>query len=348
MGNVNDKGELSYGSELSLSKRITDLFQSPVNFNFIIDDVLGNSQIQRLENDTNSKFYSECIEREPQIEIDLGIRKSNSHKQGVSIRILTTDAEPDIIELQDRTLMGKSSSKIMCNAFKNYSSRPCLGTRSSAQTNTYEWISYKDVFERCANFSTGLRELLGAGEQFVGICGINSVEWLIADISCTLSAYVSVPIHHTFDHDAIIHIVSQTQMSAVITGNSHFTEIFKKISHMVPSLRYIIQIAEEPDAIYSFKQLEQRGAELLDHNVENFVRKTVEPNQIVTVVYTSGSTGTPKGVFFTEERWHAILVECEKHESRCFIPNVQISYQPLSHLTDRKHCWQGKHSIYKT
>ena len=60
-------------------------------------------------------------------------------------------------------------------------------------------MTYKEVGDRCKNFASGLRTL-AAERKFVGICGINRVEWFVADWACIMGVRNHTNTKQHFSH----------------------------------------------------------------------------------------------------------------------------------------------------
>ncbi|VDP54103.1 unnamed protein product [Schistosoma margrebowiei] len=78
-------------------------------------------------------------------------------------------------------------------------------------------------------------------ENFVGIYGPNSPEWVIMQHACAAYGYTIVPIYPTFGNEAIQHILSQTQVNCMLCNSG--TEALHLLDKFESSLEYLIIVS---------------------------------------------------------------------------------------------------------
>ena len=154
-------------------------------------------------------------------------------------------------------------------------------------------------------------QLTRRGVRRAGLCGDNSVAWILADLACLLADVVCVPVPVFFSQSQTAHLTERAGLDCLLsadasTGGEH-------LGHDV-WLRHLPVTAA--------------GAWM--------------PEQTAKITFTSGSTGTPKGVCLSVAQMTATTlalkarlagVELERH--LCILPlatlleNIAGAYLPL-------------------
>ena len=143
---------------------------------------------------------------------------------------------PDSVDkLLSATALGHTT---VYQAFKHaisaFADKPCFGTRKNGD-GPYEWITYAEVGKRATDLGAGLCDLIpqitvdGENYSFVGVHSKNRMEWMIADIACSLHGLINVPFYDTLGEDTITYILEQTEMELVVSSE----EITPKIMALV-------------------------------------------------------------------------------------------------------------------
>ncbi|CAE7410887.1 car [Symbiodinium sp. CCMP2592] len=208
--------------------------------------------------------------------------------------------------------------------FESFSDRPCLGKRTG---DAYHWISYGRVYSAAKKISGALQSKLPPG-SLVGICGVNSLNWFLADLAAVCAGVGSVPLSEDWDLAKLRPVVERCELSAVFCDGSQLPKCLA-----LPSLRWIIlmdggehasESLEGSCRIVSMDSLAVAQPEL--------PIRVRGPSDVHTILHTSGTTGLPKGVVYSDDLWQKNMV---------MYPglNVGYSYMPLAYITDR-------HTVY--
>lgn len=248
----------------------------------------------------------------------------------------------------------------LCQTFTLFADRPLFSHRQvssdgdgdpGGRSDGYDrWLTYREVWQRAMNLSSGLARRLegdapapaspgGADGHrvFVGICASGRAEWPIADIACVQRGHVVVPLAHTDAPDKWRHIVEQCDMQVVICSHS-LVPAFAALAARCSSLRLIVGMTPlpgeprshehtpgDPGSVVDLAELERLGASAAPIP---FVRR--HGRELYTVLYTSGSTGRPKGAMRSHDAFNAMIAGYGVVQ-----PAVHLSFQPFSHLSER-------------
>jgi hypothetical protein len=211
-------------------------------------------------------------------------------------------------------------------------------------------MKYKEVYSKVLDVSFALRDILGAEsvfgsrEVFVGICGINTPDWCATDLACIYNGYVTVPIHHILDQNAIDFIVRDSGIQIVFCNEKNvdqFRKAARRSRNPGTKLKYIIQfeaLKQEPEPskrvkILSLVDLEAQAHALPDRFESKHKWYKWDPDETFTLIYTSGSTGFPKGVIHTHSSWRN---SCGWGIATAQFVVVDVSFAPLAHTTPRR------------
>lgn len=145
----------------------------------------------------------------------------------------------------------------------------------------------------------------------VGVCGDNTLAWILADLACLLAGVVCVPVPAFFSETQIAHLIEQAGLEGLLSDDE--SEVSKPLGQGV-WLRRMPGFAAVPRM----------------------------PEGTAKITFTSGSTGSPKGVCLSLEQMTATtlalkerLAGVELQSHLCILPlatlleNIAGVYLPL-------------------
>ncbi|KAI5303310.1 hypothetical protein KEM56_007684 [Ascosphaera pollenicola] len=217
----------------------------------------------------------------------------------------------------------------------------------------YQWLDYKTVQERRANFGAGIVEIhRRLGEEYhqrpVGLWAQNRPEWHIVDLGCQSQSLFTISLYETLGPDTTEYIINLTEQAAIATSLTHIPTLLHSKPRL-PTLKAIICLdpLDTPDPagtsrrelltelaqnvgiqLYSIEDVEKIGSTL------NIPYHPPTPEDIVTINFTSGTTGKPKGVVLKHRNCVASctnsIVTSGANEG-----SIVFSYLPLAHIYGR-------------
>lgn len=132
-------------------------------------------------------------------------------------------------------------------------------------------LSYQQMYRAAQALSAQLQD---QKIQRVGLCGDNTVAWVLADLACLMAEVVCVPIPVFFSKSQTDHLIQRAGLDALLFSDK--AEPAQSIGHGV-WLRHL-EVAPEAARM---------------------------PAQTARITFTSGSTGTPKGVCLSNSQMAA-------------------------------------------
>ena len=224
-----------------------------------------------------------------------------------------------------------------------HSDLPIFGARRVSPDGTpreYEWITYKQAYDRRAALSAGLLASGVAPGDHVGLYSINCTEWCLLEAAMTRVSVVSVPLYDTLGPDAVRFISNHAALSAVCVSAACLPTMLDCLKDC-PTVKLVVVYAHggaamprvpadvrHPCRLVTFEQLLEIG--------RRRPAAPVPPRQdaMATICYTSGTTGDPKGVMLT----HLNLVSnaaAYADDLDLGPRDTHVSYLPLAHIYER-------------
>lgn len=201
---------------------------------------------------------------------------------------------------------------------------PYLHQPVNGQWRTYTWAEIADQARRMAAALQGLG--LAPGSR-IGITGMNTAHWFMAEFAAQIGGFVSVGMYPKQSEDAVRYIAEHSEMKAVFVGPMPDAEAM-----MAAIPREVIRI--------SFPYPGVRDGE---HRWDDLVKKheplaAIAPradDDLLTLIYTSGTTGNPKGVMMTNRNFAFAIAGSVRLMPARPEGEVLLSYLPLAHAFER-------------
>ncbi len=205
----------------------------------------------------------------------------------------------------------------------------------------YTGITYEEFRSETEFFALGLASLNFKKEEKIAIISENRPEWIYSDMAILALGGLDVPLYPSLTADSIEFILNNSNSKGIIVSNKFQLNKILKIRKKCKSLEFIIvfnenDIVEDDPAIYSFKEIQDKGKEFKKENPTYFKDSLslADEDDLCTIIYTSGTTGEPKGVMLT----HKNILSNSKAALEV-LPigkdDVWLSFLPLSHIFER-------------
>lgn len=199
------------------------------------------------------------------------------------------------------------------------------------------WVRYSiDQYIEYSNLTAYALLSLGytEGTKIISLCN-NRPEWNFLDMGSALAHMIHIPIYSTLSAEEYLFIFNHSDAEVIVVGNRNF---YRKIAPVIEQMDRQVKVImmDDSDEILCFSKLYEIGRQDADKFrpiIENN-RKSISPDDIVSIIYTSGTTGTPKGVMLSHRNFtfdtHAHAVRQTRNSS-----HKMLSFLPLCHVYER-------------
>ena len=200
--------------------------------------------------------------------------------------------------------------KSLCEAFQITAARQpqAIALRASGSDVVFSWGEYA---RRVARLAAGLRRLGVSKGDTVALMMANRPEFCLADTAAMHLGAVPFSIYNTSSAEQIAHVVANSGAKVVICERQY--------ADRMPAVAHLILVEElaaaEADPDDDFEQ----------------VWRSVEPDDLLTLIYTSGPTGPAKGVELTHahrlaEAGAEITCVADPRQLIAALPSVRPTY----------------------
>ncbi|WP_330230956.1 AMP-binding protein [Nocardia sp. NBC_00508] len=327
------------GDSLTMA-RIQEAFIDHFDIEVPMDELFRRATVESISDHLTS------LHPYPQVNYGLAETLRNTDEQfassAPSAEVRAAAGDPDL-----------SAAQMIETYLRGYADRPALGHRRSG---SFDVITYRQFHSsiNClrARWSAPSGGGLRAGD-FVATLGFTSADYAVVDLACTLSGFVTVPLHNTFDAHQIVPILRETapRVLAVsveslpvaieaLAGNSTvervvvFDYVPEDDGHRAALARARTRLgAVRPEL--TLTSLPDEIAAGNDHAPPPPVYVPDGEDTLATIIYTSGSTGTPKGAMFPTS-WIKHYWRRSVGRPDPSVPALHLQNLPLSFLGGRQ------------
>jgi len=207
-------------------------------------------------------------------------------------------------------------------------------------------ISSREFGRRTARTARALHAWgIGRGDR-VAILSENRPEWSIADVACLLLGAVTVPLYPTLTGEqtgftlndsgcCAIFVSSDIQLQKIlpILPRTHVSKVIVMDPLVIDPEGLTGELSGYVARIAAMSQIMLQGPEDLGSELEARAR-SVDADDLATIVYTSGTTGVSKGAMLTHGNI-ASNISCSLLGFGIEPGDTSVSFLPLCHITAR-------------
>jgi long-chain acyl-CoA synthetase len=200
-----------------------------------------------------------------------------------------------------------------------------------------KWIKYSSnqYVELSKYISLGLLALgLKKGDKIATISN-NRPEWNFMDMGMNQIGLIHVPIYPTISKEDYLFIFNHCEPKMVVISDKLLFEKIKPVAEQSKSKPEIYTFNRIPGA-KNWSEIIELGklheAEFVGKLEEE--KKTISPDEVVTIIYTSGTTGFPKGVMLSHNNIVSNAIGAGTLHP--FGPSHRmLSFLPVCHIFER-------------
>ncbi len=207
------------------------------------------------------------------------------------------------------------------------------------QRGTDSWIdiSWEETARKADAISSYLITSGVRPGDKIGIFSENRPEWVFADLAVLSAGAADVTIYPTNSAPEAAFIISDSDTKICFCSGKQHVEKLLSVKDKLPALEKIIVFNDGEYGSEMVVTLEKAIREGLEHDrsdeIETRIR-SINPEDVMTIMYTSGTTGNPKGVMLSTRNMVAEVLSMIVHQPHPLQESV-LSILPLSHALER-------------
>ena len=227
-------------------------------------------------------------------------------------------------------------SELIHSQAKVYGEKTALSYRDYS-TGTWKTISWNRFSHTVALVANALIELGVAEQENIAVFTQNKPEGVCVDFGAYGAKAVSIPFYATSSEAQIQYMINDADVRFVFVGEQYQYDTAFRVLKMCPTLQRLIifdpAVERNPqDTISMYFDEFLRMGEGFPHDSEVARRaKSIQPDDLVNILYTSGTTGVSKGVTLTYRMYSAaipandkIMDLSDKDVIMCFLPFTHV------------------------
>lgn len=198
-----------------------------------------------------------------------------------------------------------------------------------------KWVTYstQHFLDTVNNLSYGLHNWGVEKGDKIAIIANNRPEWNFTDFAIQQSGAISVPIYPTISENDLNFIIDDAKIKYIFVSNSDLYNKAKNAATKASSVKEIFTF-NKVDGARHWSELLELGKNNPKLEEIEAIKKSINPNDLLTILYTSGTTGNPKGVMLS----HNNLLS-NSFASQTLAPFSSewkaLSFLPLNHVYER-------------
>lgn len=219
---------------------------------------------------------------------------------------------------------------ILTQLQEKYNKPNILAAKEKGKWRTY---STQEFAENVNLLSYGLYNIgIKPGDK-IAIIANNRPEWNFTDFALQQVGAISVPIYPTISETDLSFILNDAAVTYIFISSAELYAKLKSTIEKISSVKNVYAF-NDFEGCMSWKQLLEEGKKQpRPTEIEN-IKKTIQANDLLTILYTSGTTGTPKGVMLSHNN---LISNSLASQTLCpfEIHWKALSFLPLNHVYER-------------
>jgi long-chain acyl-CoA synthetase len=194
-------------------------------------------------------------------------------------------------------------------------------------------VSWADAGRSVDELAAGFLSIGVEKGDRVALLSGTRLEWTLCDLALSSIGAVTVPIYPTSSTIECAYILGNAAARAVVCESADHYATVAPVRSELAALDHILAMEGSPGAATPLATLRESGRLLLARtpDIVGASRARIEPDDLLTILYTSGTTGPPKGCIL-KHRHFWVMVEMLRQVPGMFAGNDRVLlYLPLAH-----------------
>ncbi|MCR5181018.1 MAG: long-chain fatty acid--CoA ligase [Bacteroidaceae bacterium] len=230
-------------------------------------------------------------------------------------------------------------SELIHSQAKVYGEKTALSYRDYT-TGTWKNISWKQFSHTVALAANALVHLGVRVQENIAVFTQNKPEGVCVDFAAYGARVVSIPFYATSSEAQIQYMIHDADIRFVFVGEQYQYDTAFRVLKLCPTLEKLIifdpaVVRNEQDNISIYFDEFLRLGEGFPYDNEVAARaRSIEPDDLVNILYTSGTTGVSKGVTLTY-RMYAAAIQANDKVMDLSEKDVIMCFLPFTHVFER-------------
>ena len=187
----------------------------------------------------------------------------------------------------------KTFKELIDNSERLYSDRPAYKLRN--KDGVYYDVSYKQLRHDVYYLGNSIIKD-GYSRNHIAVVGVNSYKWAVTYLAVTCSNNVIVPMDKELTADNMVDILSDSDSCAIFGDKKYIKELYERKDRLPEGFKFYCFDETDLDGVISFDEYFEEGRALYKKGVKSLNEVTLDPDAMVSLLFTSGTTGVSKGV----------------------------------------------------
>jgi long-chain acyl-CoA synthetase len=196
------------------------------------------------------------------------------------------------------------------------------------------WVTYstEQFIQTATELSFGLAKLGLKKDDKVAIISQNRPEWHFAELGIQQIGAISVPLYPTITVEDYTFILKDSEAKVIFVSTDEILQKVKEAIKNNPNVIGVYSFERIPGAPH-WTEVQDSGKGRSLSEIDEY-KKSITPDDLLTIIYTSGTTGVPKGVMLSHDNLVSNVKACQPlmpvgSEDRA------LSFLPLCHVYER-------------